>query len=154
MKRLHVHVGVSDLEKSIRYYTALFGSGPTKEESGYAKWMLEEPRVNFAISSRCGEPGVSHLGIQVDSQEELAELRARAETANADGLIDEGQTTCCYAQSEKHWSVDPQGVAWEHFLTIGDAEQYGDHGPVELIGEAAGAEQVRTRRAGCGCGCG
>jgi len=83
MKQLHVHVGVSDLEKSIRYYTALFGESPTKEERGYAKWMLEEPRVNFAISVHRGEPGINHLGMQVDSEEELAELHARAEAANA-----------------------------------------------------------------------
>ncbi len=152
MKRLHVHIGVSDLEKSIRYYTALFGEGPTKEERGYAKWMLEEPRVNFAISAHSAEPGINHLGMQVDSEEELAELHARAEAADADGLIDEGRTTCCYARSEKHWSVDPEGVAWEHFLTTGDASEYGNSGPIEMAGKSAGTESLRADREGCGCG--
>jgi len=95
----------------------MFGAEPTRIESDYAKWMLDDPRVNFAISTRGGKPGVDHLGIQTDSADELAELKARAQQADL-SLLDEGETTCCYARSEKHWVTDPQGIAWEHFHTL------------------------------------
>ncbi len=117
MKRFHVHTHVQDLPTSISFYTRLFGAEPTRVESDYAKWMLEDPRVNFAISARGGALGVDHLGFQADTAEELAELKARAVAADAP-LLDEGQTTCCYARSEKHWVTDPQGVAWEQFHTL------------------------------------
>jgi hypothetical protein len=97
----------------------MFGAAPTRTESDYAKWMLEDPRINFAISTRGGKPGVDHLGIQTDTEEELAELKARAQAADL-SLLDEGQTSCCYARSEKHWVTDPQGIAWEHFHTLRD----------------------------------
>jgi|SRR5664279_4881047 len=119
MKRFHVHVHVQDLSQSIAFYSKMFAAEPTRREADYAKWMLDDPRVNFAISTRGGEPGVDHLGIQTDSAEELVELKARAEAADM-ALFDEGATTCCYASSEKHWITDPQGVAWEHFHTLGD----------------------------------
>lgn len=117
MKRFHVHVHVQDLAQSVAFYSKLFGAEPTRLESDYAKWMLDDPRINFAISTRGGKPGVDHLGFQTDNAEELAELKARAQAADM-ALFDEGQTTCCYAQSEKHWVTDPQGVAWEHFRTL------------------------------------
>jgi len=119
MKRFHVHVHVEDLAKSIDFYSKMFAAAPTRRESDYAKWMLDDPRVNFAISTRGGKPGVDHLGLQTDTAEELVELKARAEAADMT-LFDEGETTCCYAHSEKHWITDPQGVAWEHFHTLGD----------------------------------
>jgi catechol 2,3-dioxygenase-like lactoylglutathione lyase family enzyme len=119
MKRFHVHVHVDDLAKSIAFYSKMFAAEPTRHESDYAKWMLDDPRINFAISTRGGEPGVDHLGIQTDSAEELVELKDRAKSADL-ALADEGETTCCYARSEKHWITDPQGVAWEHFHTLGD----------------------------------
>lgn len=119
MKRFHVHAHVQDLAASVAFYTRLFGTGPTRREADYAKWMLDDPRVNFAISTRGGAPGVDHLGIQVDDPAELAELEARARAADAP-LLDEGVTTCCYARSDKHWVTDPQGIAWEHFHTLGD----------------------------------
>jgi catechol 2,3-dioxygenase-like lactoylglutathione lyase family enzyme len=119
MKRFHVHTHVQDLARSITFYSRMFGAEPTRVESDYAKWMLDDPRINFAISSRGGTPGVDHLGIQTDTEEELAELKARAQAADMT-LQDEGQTTCCYARSEKHWITDPQGVAWEHFHTLAD----------------------------------
>jgi lactoylglutathione lyase len=119
MKRFHVHVHVEDLQKSIDFYSRMFAAEPTRSESDYAKWMLEDPRVNFAISTRGGKPGVDHLGLQTDDADELAELKARAQAADL-SLVDEGETTCCYAHSEKHWVTDPQGVAWEHFHTLGD----------------------------------
>lgn len=119
MKRFHVHVHVQDLAKSIAFYAKLFGAEPTRSESDYAKWMLDDPPVNFAISSRSAHIGVDHLGIQVDNAEELAELKSRAAEADLT-LLDEGQTTCCYARSDKYWVTDPQGIAWEHFNTLGN----------------------------------
>lgn len=119
MKRFHVHVHVEDLDKSIGFYSKLFAAEPTRVESDYAKWMLEDPRINFAISTRGARPGIDHLGFQTDDVAELAALKARAEAADM-ALLDEGETTCCYAHSEKHWVTDPQGIAWEHFHTLGD----------------------------------
>jgi predicted enzyme related to lactoylglutathione lyase len=117
MKRFHVHAQVEDLQASINFYAKLFAAAPTRVESDYAKWMLDDPRINFAISTRGGKPGVNHLGMQAEDAKELAELKARAQAA--DGvLLDEGATTCCYARSEKHWVTDPQGIAWEHFQTL------------------------------------
>ncbi len=119
MKRFHVHLHVEDLDRSIAFYSRLFGAEPTRVESDYAKWMLEDPRINFAISTRGREAGIDHLGFQTDDAAELAELKARAESADM-ALLDEGATTCCYARSEKHWVTDPSGVAWEHFQTLAD----------------------------------
>ena len=120
MKRLHVHVSVKDLEASVRFYSQLFAAEPTVRKSDYAKWMLEDPRVNFAISARDGRPGVQHLGIQVEDRGELAEVYERLRRAQRP-VIEEGETTCCYAHSEKSWIDDPQGVQWETFLTTGRA---------------------------------
>jgi hypothetical protein len=119
MKRFHVHLHVDDLAKSIGFYSKLFASEPARIENDYAKWMLEDPPVNFAISTRGDKPGIDHLGIQTDDDAELAALKARAEAADL-ALLDEGETTCCYARSEKHWVTDPQGIAWEHFHTLGN----------------------------------
>ena len=119
MNRFHVHAHVEDLAASIAFYSQLFAAPPSRVESDYAKWMLEDPRINFAISSRGGKPGVDHLGFQTDSEEELAELKSRARAADMT-VLDEGETTCCYARSEKHWVTDPQGIAWEHFHTLDD----------------------------------
>jgi catechol 2,3-dioxygenase-like lactoylglutathione lyase family enzyme len=117
MKRFHVHAHVADLGASIAFYSKLFGAEPTRVEADYAKWMLDDPRINFAISARGAVPGVDHLGFQVDDAAELAELKARAQAADM-ALLDEGQTTCCYARSDKHWVTDPQGIAWEHFHSL------------------------------------
>jgi catechol 2,3-dioxygenase-like lactoylglutathione lyase family enzyme len=118
MKRFHVHAHVEDLPQSIAFYSKMFGAEPTRVEDDYAKWMLEDPRINFAISTRGGKPGVDHLGIQTDTEEELVELKARARSADM-ALLDEGETTCCYARSDKYWVTDPQGIAWEQFHTLG-----------------------------------
>ena len=117
MKRFHVHVHVDNLAASVGFYSQLFAAQPTRLEADYAKWMLDDPRINFAISARGAKPGIDHLGFQTDSAEELAELKARATSADM-ALLDEGQTSCCYARSDKHWITDPQGVAWEHFHTL------------------------------------
>jgi lactoylglutathione lyase len=119
MKRFHVHLHVDDLAKSIGFYSRLFAAEPTRTEADYAKWMLEDPRINFAISTRGSKPGIDHLGFQTDDAEELAALKARAEAADM-ALLDEGSTSCCYARSDKHWVTDPQGIAWEHFHTLGN----------------------------------
>jgi catechol 2,3-dioxygenase-like lactoylglutathione lyase family enzyme len=124
MKRLHVHVSVNDLDASIRFYRELFAAEPTVVKPDYAKWMLEDPRVNFALSQRGGAPGVRHLGIQVEDRTELDEVYGRLNRAGGP-ILEEGATTCCYAQSEKSWIEDPQGVEWETFLTTGESTVYG-----------------------------
>jgi lactoylglutathione lyase len=135
MKRFHVHVHVDDLGKSIGFYSQLFAASPTRVEADYAKWMLDDPRINFAISTRGAKPGIDHLGIQTDDPEELAALKARAEAADL-ALLDEGQTTCCYARSEKHWVTDPQGIAWEHFHTLGDIPVFNEARPTAAAASA------------------
>jgi catechol 2,3-dioxygenase-like lactoylglutathione lyase family enzyme len=124
MKRLHVHVAVRDVDASVRFYSQLFAADPIVRKSDYAKWMLEDPRVNFAISRRDGKPGVQHLGIQVEDRAELAEVYERLRRAERP-VIEEGETICCYARSEKSWIDDPQGVQWETFLTTGESTVYG-----------------------------
>lgn len=120
MKRIHIHVGVEKLDESIRFYSAVFGAPPVKTKSDYAKWMLDDPRVNFAISIRATE-GVDHLGIQVDAEEELTEIRERVKAAEL-AVFDEGEVVCCYAKSEKSWVRDPSGIAWEAYRTMADAQ--------------------------------
>jgi catechol 2,3-dioxygenase-like lactoylglutathione lyase family enzyme len=121
MKRMHLHVGVEDLDKGIRFYSALFGSQPAKTKSDYAKWMLDEPRLNFAISTREGSVGLSHLGIQVDSDHELEALREQLRSADL-SVLEEGETVCCYARSDKSWIEDPAGIAWETYRTMDDVQ--------------------------------
>ena len=124
MKRFHVHVAVGDLQANIRFYSTVFGVQPTVQKPDYAKWMLEDPRINFAISQRGAKPGVHHIGFQVDSDEELATLREQVGKAEI-AALDQPGTTCCYAHSDKYWITDPQGVAWETYHTLGEAEIYG-----------------------------
>jgi catechol 2,3-dioxygenase-like lactoylglutathione lyase family enzyme len=123
MKRFHIHVGVKDLNQSIQFYSTLFGEKPVKIKEDYAKWMLEDPRINFAISTRAGDVGVDHLGIQVDQDSELAEITERLKKADL-GVFDEGETTCCYAESNKAWAQDPSGIAWEAYRTMADVEVF------------------------------
>ena len=125
MKRMHVHVAVENLQHSIGFYSALFASQPSIVKADYAKWMLDDPRVNFAISSRGREPGLDHLGIQVESEDELDEFYARLRKAGG-AVAEQGQTRCCYAKSEKAWLDDPAGIAWETFHTTGESTDYGD----------------------------
>ena len=124
MKRLHIHVSVDDLALSIRFYSTLFAAEPAVTKPDYAKWMLDDPRVNFAISQRGAEPGIRHLGIQVEDRAELADVYSRLTRAEG-AVVNEGATTCCYAKSEKQWIEDPQGVQWETFLTTGESTTYG-----------------------------
>jgi len=136
MKRFHVHVNVEHLDDSIRFYTTLFGATPTVVKPDYAKWMLDDPRVNFAISQRGRPAGVDHLGMQADNETELATIGERLLAADAVALAEQG-TTCCYARSDKFWAEDPQGVRWETFHTLGEATTY-THAPAQ-------AESASTR---------
>ncbi|HSG64956.1 MAG TPA: VOC family protein [Gammaproteobacteria bacterium] len=120
MKRFHVHVTVTDLAANVEFYSKLFGQPPAKERPDYAKWMLDDPRVNFAISTQHATAGLDHFGLQAETAQELAVLRTQADAAANGALRDEGSVACCYAQSDKHWTVDPQGIAWEHFMTTGE----------------------------------
>lgn len=138
MKRLHVHVSVDDLAQSIRFYATLFAAEPTVRKPDYAKWMLDDPRVNFAISSRGAAAGLDHLGIQVETADELGEVYGRLQQAERP-VLPEGATTCCYAESEKAWISDPQGLAWETFLTSGESTVYGDSIDLGPIRTTAGA---------------
>ncbi len=138
MKRLHVHVGVNDLDQSIRFYSTMFGAEPTVLKGDYAKWMLEDPRVNFAISSgNHTAKGIEHLGIQVESVEELGEVYGRLKAADRP-MLEEGRTTCCYAKSEKSWIADPDGVVWETFYTDGEATTYGDSPELGTLSDSLG----------------
>ena len=123
MKRFHIHVGVKDLNQSVQFYSTLFGQKPTKLKEDYAKWMLEDPRLNFAISTRSDANGIDHLGIQVENEKELEEITERLKKADL-GIYDEGETTCCYANSSKTWVSDPTGLAWEAYQTMSDAELF------------------------------
>ncbi|MGM0546941.1 MAG: ArsI/CadI family heavy metal resistance metalloenzyme [Bacteroidota bacterium] len=123
MKRMHVMLKVNDLNESVEFYSTLFGVAPTKQREDYAKWMLDDPRVNFSIAEREGAKGIEHLGIEAESEEELLELRSNIDRTH--GLTrNEGETTCCYANSDKSWITDPQGVEWEAFHTFGESEHY------------------------------
>jgi catechol 2,3-dioxygenase-like lactoylglutathione lyase family enzyme len=141
MKRLHVHVGVADLDQSIRFYSTLFAAEPTVTRPDYAKWMLDDPRVNFAISAgRHEAKGIEHLGIQADSVEELGEVYGRLRAADRP-VLEEGRTTCCYAKSEKSWIADPDGIAWEAFFTDGEATTYGDSPDLGTLADSLGDGQ-------------
>jgi catechol 2,3-dioxygenase-like lactoylglutathione lyase family enzyme len=135
MKRFHVHVAVDDLDANVRFYSTVFGAQPTVQKPDYAKWMLEDPRINFAVSQRGTKPGIDHLGFQVDSDEELAALRKQVASAEI-AALDQADATCCYARSDKYWIADPQGIAWETYRTLGDAAIYGSGNaqPVESGG--------------------
>jgi lactoylglutathione lyase len=152
MKRLHVHVSVRDLSESIRFYSGLFASGPTVEKHDYAKWMLDDPRVNFAISTRSEVVGVNHLGIQTENAGELAEIEERARAADI-GNHPEPGANCCYARSDKHWLMDPQGVVWEAFHSTKEIPDYGAGREHEADGNACcapPASSADSASASCG----
>jgi catechol 2,3-dioxygenase-like lactoylglutathione lyase family enzyme len=146
MKRLHVHVSVNDLDQSVRFYSTLFAAEPTVLKNDYAKWMLDDPRVNFAISTGCRPgghtAGFSHLGIQVEDESELAEVYDRLSRAERP-IVEQKDATCCYAKSDKQWIADPQGVPWETFFTYGASTVYGDSDAL-----------IKLKEAGERCGCG
>lgn len=162
MRRFHVHLGVPDLAASIRFYSDLFGMPPSVEKRDYAKWMLEDPRVNFAISHRSSRTGLNHLGLQAESADELAAIRARFAAADTDKVFDEPNVNCCYARGNKHWTKDPQGIAWEAFHTLDSVPVYGDADDETAVATACAstetpccgpaeeaAKSPRTRNACC-----
>jgi len=154
MKRMHVHVAVRDLEQSIGFYSALFAAQPAVVKPDYAKWMLDDPRINFAISTRGKEAGLDHLGIQVESKDELSDVYGRLRAAGGP-VLEQGETTCCYAQSEKSWIEDPSGISWETFFTTGESIDYG----MDVVKEArvahaqaqacCAAEPAKTEATSC-----
>jgi catechol 2,3-dioxygenase-like lactoylglutathione lyase family enzyme len=148
MKRFHVHVNVRDLDTSIGFYSQLFGSAPSVRQPDYAKWMLDDPRLNFAISQRERAAGVDHLGLQAEDANELEEIGARLTAADAVSLAETG-TTCCYAQSDKYWAEDPQGVRWESFYTHGTATTYS--APVEATA-CCTPQPTKAKMVGACCG--
>ena len=151
MKRLHVHVSVDDLDRSIGFYAALFGAQPSVVKDDYAKWMLDDPRVNFAISGRGRAAGVDHLGIQVDTGEELAELSGRLKSAG-EATRDQEAATCCYARSDKSWVNDPSGLRWETFHTFGEAVTYGEDGaPASSTAPAAACCPAQEAKPSAAC---
>jgi predicted enzyme related to lactoylglutathione lyase len=156
MKRMHVHVAVDSIPNAVNFYSALFAARPSVVKADYAKWMLDDPRVNFAISTRGKQPGLDHLGIQVETKGELSDVYARLREAGG-SVIEQGQTTCCYAKSEKSWIDDPAGISWETFLTSGESTDYGVS--VEQAPRVAHAnaccvpEPTPQSSSGCAAGC-
>ncbi|HEX2649489.1 MAG TPA: ArsI/CadI family heavy metal resistance metalloenzyme [Burkholderiales bacterium] len=140
MKRLHVHVGVHDIEQSVRFYSALFAAEPAVKKADYAKWMLDDPRVNFAISTRGKKGGLDHLGIQAESSQELEEIGSRLAQADV-SVLPQKDAACCYAKSDKYWTIDPQGVPWESFHTL-DA--------IPVFGAQTRSQAVEPKKACCG----
>jgi hypothetical protein len=155
MKRMHVHVSVADINNAVGFYSALFAAKPSIVKDDYAKWMLDDPRMNFAISTRGATPGLDHLGIQVESEGELQDVYSRLREAGS-SVIEEGKTTCCYAQSEKSWIDDPAGISWETFYTSGESTNYGNSFDKEArVAHARAcctpAVQALTEQSSCGC---
>ncbi len=145
MKRFHVHLGVENLEQSIGFYSRLFGAEPTVRKPDYAKWMVDDPRLNFAISARGGHAGINHLGLQADNADELATIRANFSAADHSSLRDEPGANCCYAHGDKHWVTDPQGIAWEGYHTLGEIRYFGaagDSSAAPACGVSASAEKA------------
>ena len=147
MKRLHIHVAVDNLAESIRFYSSLFAHEPTVVKNDYAKWLLEDPRVHFAVSTRGRKPGLDHLGIQVENAEELVEMGARLDSAALPAIQQTG-ATCCYSKSDKYWTLDPQGIAWETFHTLDSVPIFGDVNRKENT--ACCVPMVVAENPGCG----
>jgi catechol-2,3-dioxygenase len=142
MKRFHIHVGVDNLNESVQFYSTLFGAKPAKLKEDYAKWMLEDPKVNFAISTRTNTKGVDHLGIQVDENVELSDLTERLKKADLK-IYGEGEVTCCFAESNKAWVQDPSGIAWEAYHSMNDAEVFSEKPKVEAAACCAPAPTAK-----------
>ena len=152
MKRLHINLAVADLDKSVRFYASLFAGKPSVLKDGYAKWMLDDPHVNFSISTHGSSKGVDHLGIQVETDDELHDVFARLHSAGVP-VIEQGETTCCYAQSRKNWIFDPEGVAWETFLTTGDSPVYGGDLDLEASRQSACCTPLKSEEAQASAPC-
>ena len=153
MKRFHVHVAVPDLQESIRFYSALFGADPGVVKADYAKWMLDDPRVNFAISERdANRTGINHLGFQAESHMELDEIHQRLETAQSGAVLEERNVSCCYARSDKYWVTDPAGIAWESFHSLGTVPFYNGDSVEASKGICCAPKEGATQAAPACCG--
>ncbi|MBM2806313.1 MAG: putative glyoxalase/bleomycin resistance protein/dioxygenase [Deltaproteobacteria bacterium] len=152
MKRFHVHVTVNDLDANIKFYSTVFGASPTVVKPDYAKWMVDDPRINFAISKRGSTPGIDHLGVQVDSDGELSELREQVTAAEV-AVFDQADAACCYARSDKYWTTDPQGIAWETFHTLESIPVYGDLVSAQTSACCGAAPTVETASSKSGACC-
>lgn len=150
MKRFHIHISVQSLEQSILFYSKLFGKEPTVHKKDYAKWMIEDPRINFAISTQSNAQGLNHLGIQVNSPAELELIRTQMKQADL-ALFDEGQTTCCYANSDKSWVTDPDGIAWETYHTMKEAGLFKER--VSTTNACCTPTETNTQTSACGTNC-
>lgn len=148
MKRFHVHVHVTDLDRNIAFYSAMFDQQPARSEADYAKWMLADPPLNFAISTRGSAAGIDHLGIQVESKDDLTELRGHAARADM-AVLDEGETSCCYARSDKYWVTDPQGIAWEQFHTLDSIPVFSEQSAARAAACCAAAPAQGKAGASC-----
>ena len=146
MKRFHVHVSVDDLEANVKFYSTVFGASPSVVKPDYAKWMLDDPRVNFAISKRQLKPGLDHLGLQVESDDELKGLREQVRAAEI-AVLDQADAACCYARSDKYWITDPQGIAWETFHTLDSIPIYGEMSPTEPLACCASVPTAASQSA-------
>ncbi len=151
MKRLHVNLTVKNVSDSVKFYSTLFDSEPTLQKNDYAQWLLDDPQVNFSIGLRGGSAGFNHVGIQVDSDEELNEMRDRA-TATTGQVVSQGKTVCCYAESEKDWLVDPQKVRWEIFHTTARTEDFGDNTGLPAMSSDNESTVVTQESASACCG--
>lgn len=154
MKRFHVHVTVKDLAANIRFYSTAFGMPPTVEKPDYAKWMMDDPRINFAISTHGARPGLDHLGVQVETDAELVALRTQVEKAKV-AALDQPNASCCYARSDKYWTTDPQGIAWETFRTLDAIPVFGETSrePAEAAAGACCAPRPTEQAAKAGACC-
>ena len=152
MKRFHVHVAVNNLEQSTRFYSAMFGSQPSVLKNDYAKWMLDDPRINFAISERPHAAGLNHLGFQAESEGELEEIHTRLQSADT-GIAAEKGANCCYATSDKYWVQDPSGIAWESFRSLDTIPFYGENSHKGDKGAAGASNAGETAGGGCGTSC-
>ncbi|MBN8761731.1 MAG: glyoxalase/bleomycin resistance/dioxygenase family protein [Thiobacillus sp. 65-69] len=156
MKRLHVHIAVDNLAASIRFYSTLFAAEPTVAKDDYAKWMLHDPRVNFAISARGAAPGLNHLGVQVESAAELADMSERLQKLDTE-IVEEMDAACCYAKSDKYWATDPQGIAWETYHTLDNVPVFGGQEasgccvPDSSGDKVSGCIPVKAKLASDGC---
>jgi len=126
MARMHIHISVDDLDRSIGFYSTIFGTKPTTQKTDYAKWLLDNPSINFAISSRGFKPGIEHIGIQAENEDEMSDIRSRLEQGEIE-TFDDGQTVCCYAESDKSWIRDPSGIPWETYFTMKEAQFFSEH---------------------------
>jgi catechol 2,3-dioxygenase-like lactoylglutathione lyase family enzyme len=144
MARMHIHISVDDLDRSIDFYSTIFGTKPTTQKTDYAKWLLDNPSINFAISSRGFKPGIEHIGIQAENEDEMSDIRSRLEQGAIE-TFDDGQTVCCYAESDKSWIRDPSGIPWETYFTMKEAQFFSEHDTEPSGGSCCSPDSVEAK---------